>query len=156
MPYQNINATLSDADVQAIKDAFATIKQKLPFLVNLTPEERRAIVKAGPDSVSFIDNVATAVQNHPTAFPQTFNAPEFQNDVALFKDMTEICIIASSVFSQIDDTRLAVGGEAMKEAMQGYDYIKASAKNTPGLKPVVEQLGERFQKASRSKEAPKA
>jgi hypothetical protein len=47
---------------------------------------------------------------------------------------------------------LAVGGEAMQGAMQTYNYIKAGAKNTPGLKPVAEQLGERFQKAGRSKE----
>jgi len=42
MPYQNINATLSTADLQAIKDAFSTILEKLPFLVNLTAEERKA------------------------------------------------------------------------------------------------------------------
>ncbi|HVG19397.1 MAG TPA: hypothetical protein VNI02_10110 [Blastocatellia bacterium] len=34
MPYQNINATISPADVQAVKDSFAAILGKLPFLVN--------------------------------------------------------------------------------------------------------------------------
>lgn len=156
MPYQNINATLSAADIQAIKDAFASIKEKLPFLINLTPDERKAITKAGPDSVSFINNAAAAVQNNPTVFPASFNAQEFQNDVALFIVLTELCTLASSVFSQMDDTRLAVGSEAMREATQGYNYIKTAAKNSPGLKPVAEQLGERFQKTRRSKEAPKA
>ena|GEM_PF-3065776 len=45
-------------------------------------------------------------------------------------------------------TRLAVGGEAMKEATQVYNYVKTAAANTPGLKPVADQLGQRFQKAS--------
>ena len=50
--------------------------------------------------------------------------------------------------SGIDDTRRAVGGEAMKEAAQVYNYVKTAAATTPGLKPVADQLGQRFQKAS--------
>nr|VFJ60637.1 MAG: hypothetical protein BECKFM1743C_GA0114222_102778 [Candidatus Kentron sp. FM]VFJ60879.1 MAG: hypothetical protein BECKFM1743A_GA0114220_102738 [Candidatus Kentron sp. FM]VFK13132.1 MAG: hypothetical protein BECKFM1743B_GA0114221_102677 [Candidatus Kentron sp. FM] len=60
MPYQNIDASLSPADVKAVKDAFDTVLKKLPFLVNLTPQERRATFKAGPDSVSFVQNALTA------------------------------------------------------------------------------------------------
>ena len=40
MPYQNISADLSTADLNEIKAALAIIQQKLPFLVNLTVEER--------------------------------------------------------------------------------------------------------------------
>ena len=50
MPYQNINAAISPADVQAVKDSFATILAKLPFLVNLTPNERKGLLKTGPGS----------------------------------------------------------------------------------------------------------
>lgn len=39
MPCQNISATISDANVPAVKDAAATIQQKLPFLIRLTPDE---------------------------------------------------------------------------------------------------------------------
>ena len=42
MPYQNIEATVPAVDVQAIKDAVATILTKLPFLVNLTTDEHKA------------------------------------------------------------------------------------------------------------------
>ena len=40
MTYQNISAEVTAADLQVIKDALATIRQKLPFLVNLTQAER--------------------------------------------------------------------------------------------------------------------
>ena len=59
--------------------------------------------------------------------------------------------MVAQLASQIDDTRLAVGGEAMQEATQTYNYVKAAAKTTPGLKPVADQLGERFPKASAPK-----
>jgi hypothetical protein len=43
--------------------------------------------------------------------------------------------------------RLAVGGEAMTGGIQVYKYVQAAVKTTPGLKPVADQLGERFKKA---------
>lgn len=66
--------------------------------------------------------------------------------------MTELVTLGESVLSQLDDTRLAVGGEAMQGATTTYTYAKAAAKNTPGPKPVAEQLGVRFQRASKKKE----
>lgn len=49
--------------------------------------------------------------------------------------------------SQVDDTLLGVGSEAMNAATEVYGYVKAAARKTPGLKPVATQLGERFKKA---------
>jgi hypothetical protein len=156
MPYQNIDATLSPTDIQAVKDAFADVLKKVPFAVSLTAEERRAIVKTGPDSVSFVQNALTAAQGNPTIFPASFDVAGFQKDVALFTAMTELQTVAEQVASQFDDTRLAIGGEAMQAAIQAYKYIQTAAKATPGLKPLADQLGERFQRASKQKEAPKA
>nr|VFK81144.1 MAG: hypothetical protein BECKSD772D_GA0070982_12342 [Candidatus Kentron sp. SD] len=36
MPYQNIDASLSPEDIEAIEDAFALITEKMPFPVELT------------------------------------------------------------------------------------------------------------------------
>jgi len=149
MPYQNIDASISAADLQAIKDAFATIKQKLPFLVTLTVDERKGTFKAGPNSLSFVQNALTAAQNFPQILPPSFDKEEFQRDVDLFAALTELNTNSESLTSQIDDTRLAVGGEAMKAASQVYKYAQAAEDTTPGLKTIVEQLGERFQKAGK-------
>nr|VFK20457.1 MAG: hypothetical protein BECKLPF1236B_GA0070989_12124 [Candidatus Kentron sp. LPFa] len=42
MSYQNIDASLSPTDIKAIKAAFDTVLQKMPFLINLTPKERKS------------------------------------------------------------------------------------------------------------------
>lgn len=152
MGYQNIDATVAAADLQAIKDAFAVVLNKLPFLVTLTVDDRKTIAKLGPDSFSFVQNTITAVQAKPEIFPASFKVAEFQRDFDLFAVLTELTTLAESVASQLDDTRLAVGGEAMQEASQAYGYIKAAARTEPGLKPVVDQLAERFQKASKPKD----
>ena len=154
MSYQNISAAVSAADLQAIKDAIAVIQQKLPFLINLSSDERKGIYKAGPNSLSFVQNALQAAQNNPDIFPKSFNVAEFGSDVNLFAALTDLNTLLAQVGSSIDDTRLAVGGEAMKEATQVYNYVKAAVANTPGLKPVADQLGQRFQKASASQPAP--
>lgn len=151
MPYQNIDASLSAADVQAVKDAFTAILNKLPFLVNLTLDERKAVFRTGPDRLSFVKNAASGAQAHPDIFPVSFGVASFQKDVDLFEVLSDIGRMAESVASQIDDTRLAVGGEAMQGAIQVYNYVKEAAKNTPGLKPLADQLGEQFQRASKPK-----
>jgi len=50
MSYQNIDASLSLAEMQAIRDAFQGVLEKLPFLVNLTPQERMSVPKTGATS----------------------------------------------------------------------------------------------------------
>ena len=147
MSYQNISAQLSAEDVQTIKGALATIKSKLPFLINLTTEERKKTFKIGPNSLSFVQNSLTAAKNNPAILPASFGVEEFESDVNLFAVLTEVNTAVEQLASQIDDTRVAVGGEAMNEANQVYSYVKSAAKITPGLKPVADQLGERFQKS---------
>lgn len=36
-----VSASLSEADRQAVVSALAVVREKLPFLVDLSPEERR-------------------------------------------------------------------------------------------------------------------
>lgn len=154
MSYQNISANIADADVQAIKAAIATIQQKLPFLITLTADERKAIFKTGPNSLSFVENALQAAQNNPDIFPKSFDVTEFASDVNLFAVLTDLGTSVKQLASEIDDTRVAVGGEAMKEATQVYNYVKTAAVTTPGLKPVADQLGQRFQKTGSAQPAP--
>lgn len=154
MGYQNIDAVISAADLQAVRDAFETIVQKLPFLVTLTAEERR-LFKAGSDSLSFVEKALTTAKDYPTILPASFDNAGFKKDVELFAALTELNSLAASVVSQIDDTRMAVGREAIQEGSQVYKYVQAGAKTTPGLKTVADQLGERFKRAGKKTKLPK-
>lgn len=146
MPYQNISAQLSVADLQAIKDAVSTIRAKLPFLVTLTAQERRQLFKMGDKSLGFVQNSLTAARNNPDILPASFNTQEFAKDVALATALTEVDALLSQLASEVDDTLLAVGSEAIGSGTTVYEYVKAAAKTTPGLKSVAAQLGERFRR----------
>ncbi len=150
MPYQNISAKLTEADLQEIKAALATIEAKLPFLIHLTTEERRKLFKMGNKSLAFVSNSLTAAQSNPDILPASFNLEEFVSDYHLATALTEVHLRLQQLTEKVDDTLVAVSSEAMNSSLTVYDYVKTAAKKTPGLKAVSDQLGERF-KAFRSK-----
>ena len=130
MPYENISATISDQAMAEIKGAIATIHAQLPFLINLTPDERRKRFKMGDKSLAFVRNSVTATQNNPDIVPGNFDIAEFNRDYQL----TET----------VDDTLLAIGSESMASSLLVYDYAKTTSRHSPGIKSVADQLGERF------------
>jgi hypothetical protein len=150
MPYQNITASLSEADVQEIKAALQTIEQKLPFLITLSADERRKLFKMGAKSLSFVNNSLTAAQSNPDILPASFDLEEFARDYKLATTLTDIFFRLEQLTEKVDDTLMAVSSEAMSSSLTVYDYVKTAAKKRPGLKIIAQQLGDRF-KAIRSK-----
>lgn len=144
MPYQNITASLSQNDIQEIKAALDTIQQKLPFLINLTADERRSLVKMGDKSLAFVNNSLNAAQANRNILPVSFDVEEFVRDYQLAVTLTELLTGLRQLEEKMDDTLMAVGSEAMSSSLTVYNYVKTAAKTTPGLKTVAEQLGDRF------------
>ena len=156
MNYQNIFAEVSTADLQVIKDALATIRQKLPFLVNLTKTERQQLYKTGESRLSFVQNAKAVAQNNPGILPAIFDVGQFASDVNLFAVLTELTTLFKQLVSQSDDTRLAVGAASLAGASQVYKYVQIGVKTTPGLKPLADQLGKAFKRSSQKAPPPPA
>jgi hypothetical protein len=100
MPYQNITATLKEADIQEIKAALETIQQKLPFLITLSVEERRKLYKMGDKSLSFVNNSLTAAQSNRDILPASFDLEEFLRDYQLAATLTELLLGLRQVTEQ--------------------------------------------------------
>lgn len=150
MSYQDINETLSESDLQEIRQAIATIQQKLPFLITLTTLERKRLYKMGDKRLAFVQTSLSAAQSNRNILPASFDLQAFSNDYHLATALMEIDMLLNQVSEQVDDTLLAVGSEAMVSSLTVYEYVKTAAKKTPGLKGIAEQLGNLF-RAMRSK-----
>ncbi|RCJ37533.1 hypothetical protein A6769_11550 [Nostoc punctiforme NIES-2108] len=153
MAYQNIAASLSPQDIQEIKAALQTVQKKMPFLITLSTEERRKLVKMGDKSLAFVNNSITAAQSNREILPATFDVEELVQDYQLAAALTELLTSMQQLTEQVDDTLMAVGSEAMTSSLTVYDYVKTASKKTPGLKIVAEQLGERFKAIGKGKSA---
>ncbi|KAM3099919.1 hypothetical protein ACKFKF_13095 [Phormidesmis sp. 146-12] len=143
-----ISTTLTKADREAVMEAIATIKSKLPFLVGLTAEQRQGLPKMGDKSRAFVIKALELATQNPDFLPRAFDLDEMRRDVELFEAMYPIVVALSQLQTLVDDTTMAAGSEAYAAALQVYGYAKASGQGA-GLEGVLGELGQRFHRKPR-------
>lgn len=154
MPYQNITANLSDGDKSHILDFLKQAENLLPFLVNLTVDERVSLYKMGNKSVSFVEKSLEYGKNNPNLVAPYTNMAELESDLNLAKQLAPIVQQVNSLAEKLNDTYTAVGSEAITAATTFYNTVKNARKsNVPGVDAIYADLKERFQKTMSSKTA---
>ncbi|MEH2077106.1 MAG: hypothetical protein V7K57_22360 [Nostoc sp.] len=143
-----ISSKLAPTERDAVLQAIATIKDKLPFLIDLSNEERKALPKMGDKSRAFVSKALEVATQNPEFLPRSFDLEEMRKDVQLFEALYPVLLSLSQLQELVDDTFLAVGSEAYAAALQVYTYAKAGAQGA-GLETVVEEMGQRFARKSR-------
>jgi len=144
MAYQNISAKVSSADKNEIIQNLKNIENILDFTVNLTGEERRKLRKMGAKRTSYVQSVHSGLKANPDILPASFSLDEFNKDVELITVLKEIDNHLAPLAEAVDDTLMAVGSEAMKQADTGYSYIKTAAETNQNLTGLAAQISEHF------------
>ncbi len=150
MNYAPTTNTISEADQQAVKDALALIKEKMPFLISLPKKQRMSLPKLGPKSLKFVQDSYTTTTNYPHAFPSIFNIDKFQKDVEFYMVLHELKMLADTIHEKLDSTHMAVGHEVMNSSLAVFKYVKNSNASHQGLLVMVERLKERFKRKSKA------
>lgn len=145
MARQNlITAETDDTTVAAAIASINETKSKFPFLLNLSAENRKKFRKMGPKSVHYVnDNLAGAVQ-FPNSLPSDFPLPEFAKDVTLINKLYPILVASQALTEGLNDTILALGSDAIKEADEVYSFLKLASKTDANAKALIEQISQRF------------
>ncbi|WP_138498027.1 hypothetical protein [Nostoc sp. PA-18-2419] len=138
-----ISATLSQTERDAVLQAISTIKQKLPFLVDLSSEERKTLPKMGDKSRAFVSKALEVAAQNPEFLPRSFDLEEMRKDVQLFEALYPVLLSLTQLQELVNDTAVAVGSEAYAAALQVYNYAKVSGQGA-GLDTVVVEMGQRF------------
>jgi hypothetical protein len=82
-----VKGALSAEEHKTILQDLADIRAKLPFLIDLTPEERRALPEMGDKSRAFIEQGLAAAQQNPGILPRQFDLDEYSRDVELTRQL---------------------------------------------------------------------
>ncbi|WP_448267816.1 hypothetical protein [Nostoc sp. DSM 114159] len=143
MADNKVSAKLSSADREAVMQAITTIREKLPFLIDLTTEERKALPKLGDKSRAFVSKALEIATQNPDFLPRSFDLNEMRQDIELFEALYPIMLSLTQLQGLVDDTSVAVGSEAYAAGLMVYNYAKVSGKGA-GLEPMVDDLGRRF------------
>ena len=143
MSDQKLSVMMTAAEVDAVMQAIQTIKQKMPFLLALTGEERRALPQPGDRGRAFIGKALEVATQNPSILPGFFSLEELRKDVELGNTLQPILMSLTQLQGMIEDTARVASSEAYTGALNVYSYAKASG-SAAALGGAVEELGKLF------------
>lgn len=151
----NISAVLGTSDLEEIKAKVTEIKNKLAFLVNIEPDDKKSYFNMGAKSVSFVEAALRTAKNQPDIIPPSINVSEFEKDVNLTVSLSDLAAVIDPLQEAIRDTFFVVGSEAMAAANLVYGQVKLSSKTDVNLDEAKRQLGQRYKSQGKKKDLPK-
>ncbi|MDR1181115.1 MAG: hypothetical protein LBL13_03965 [Bacteroidales bacterium] len=127
-----------------------------PYLVSLTSEERRNLLKMGEKTLSFVEKSKDYAHRYSALCPSYLDLKAFDADMADATRLRTLLIVVKQLMDNIEDTSMVAGSEALQAALIFYNAAKAAAaQNIPGAKEVHKDLKVRFPKVKRKKEEEK-
>lgn len=145
MAQQNLVAgSLSEANKQAVLDAIATIRQKLPFLVTLDDAERRSLPKMGDKSTAFVQKAYEFAQQNTDKFGSDFGMDDYTEDRDLEAQMRESEIALTQLNEEVSDTMLALRSDLMVRSNLVYAFMKVLGKASGAFDEMRKDMGQRF------------
>lgn len=82
-----IKGELTNDQKQAILQLLGLVREKMPFLINLSVDERRSLPKMGDKSRAFVDQGLVVASQNPEILPGIFDIDEYRRDIALSKQL---------------------------------------------------------------------
>lgn len=146
MPDDNrISAALTEANKTAILQKITEIRALLPFLVNLTPDERQTLPKLGEKTLGFDEKCAGYMAANPKLVPGFVDVDELGKDRALRSPLAEVVRELDALTQSVDDTVTLVGHEIYMSELAFYQNVRQAAKRgIGGAQPIFDDLKERF------------
>jgi hypothetical protein len=120
-----ISAALAAQAVTNITTAVATSRTNLPFILNLTPDQRKSLPSITEASHGIVLATINFVAQHPEALSATFNITEFNKDAALLAPLQQVASLIATLNTDTDDTLRALHGDLYSEFLDVYALAKA-------------------------------
>lgn len=144
-----VDATFPAEDQEWTLQTLKAINERLPFLIGLTPEQRHDLAKMGDKTVAFVEKALRAADLNPTLIPASVDVAGLRKDVELVRGLMPVLDVLTKLRERVDDTVTESGSEAFAVALEIYQHLKASGKNT-GLDESLKDMGQRFARRPRA------
>lgn len=130
-------------DVQQHLDAIRTALA--PYLLSLTPDERKTMLRMADKTVAFVTKTTTYATNSPAFVPAFVDLAELRQDTAGMAALSPLRQQCEQLALDLDSTVMVAGSEAYGNALTVYGNIKFMAKNKqPGAQAAYDDLSTRF------------
>ncbi|MGV3533707.1 MAG: hypothetical protein ACO1QR_15165 [Chthoniobacteraceae bacterium] len=136
-----IDITLTTEQRAAMNDAAVALKTAMPFLLGFSPEQRKAMFKAGPRRQSFA-RLALEIGRQKSGFlPANFDLGNIERDLELYDALTPIRLQLAEMLRQVTDTQTAAGRDACEGGLEVYRALKNHGRDA-SLDPLIAALGD--------------
>lgn len=148
-------STKNQISVEIPQNVLDEVSQKLqdcktllaPYLIALTADEKKSIFKMGDKTVATVQKVKSYLETNPEFAPAYMEKSEFLKDEAVVSGLSPIYNLAEQLSSDLDDTIMLAGSEALAASLLYYGTTKeAASKGVATAKPIYEDLSKRFSK----------
>lgn len=143
-----IDATLSTAVRDQILDLLAQIFVLLPFLQDLSPDDRQSLIKMGDKSRAFVEGSLTLAEADDSFLPRSFDVKEMRQDKDFHDNLSPIAVQILRLYEGIEDTMMLVGSDLVMNGLEVYNNAKTNGKGDH-LDMLVPILGRRFARKSK-------
>lgn len=152
MPMNNrISTVLSAADLSAAEAAITNLRQKLPFLISLTADDRAKLLKLGDGRLALDEDAHTLMEDHPTLVPGYVDKAELEKDRTLRLQLDGLRLGVKALLDDIESTEMQLGAEMLQTYLGFYSNAKeAEKRGVPAAKTVVEVLSKYFSRPART------
>lgn len=148
-----ISAEIPEAELQVVKDALRMIQDTLaPYLIALSPEQRRDIPKMRERTKPFVSKVTAYAVSDAQFVPPYLEVQEMKKDYNMALTLTQIHREVAQLESNLSDTAMLAGSEAYLAALTYYNSVKTAERmSVPGAKSIYEDLKKRFERPAKGK-----
>lgn len=151
-----INTTIDAAVLATIKTKLSEINAALPFLISLTPDERKNLPKINEANKIFVEDAITGMQNNAAIIPSYLNIANVKNDLTLFQQLDDVISVINQIHQKMSDTQMLAGSEAYVSSLTAYRLFEsASNAGVDGTTAVYNSLRQRFSNQGSSESAAK-
>ena len=145
-----ISFQLTPADLAAVDSALKTLEDKLATLIDLSPEQRRAL-KMGDKSEAFARTAVEVLTSNPNVLPGNFDLAELRRDLAGFDQLRSRLMRVGRIYERMSDSHLALGSDVMSGAMEGYAILKVAGQGE-GLDAAKKALAVRLSRGGKKRQ----
>lgn len=141
-----VNDEIPKAVIEEVNQKLIECRDALaPYMIGLTEKERKNLFKQGDKTVATVQKVRMYLGTNPEIAPAYMNQEAFLKDEQVVSDLIPLHSIALQLATDIDDTRLLAGSEALAEAMFYYGSSREAAnRGVVQAKPIYDDLKARF------------
>ena len=150
-----ISATLDPADKATILTKLGEISDLLPFLLNLTADEKSSLPKMSAIRDGMDEAFSQEMAAHPEMVPNFVDMTEVAKDRALRTALRDLHQQMCALCEGLEDTLTAAGVDTYLAYLSFYNNVKQAAKrNVPGANTVLDNLKRFFPRGGGSPPAP--